>query len=59
MTEQPKLTPEQIDSAMAWADGAMGAAGHRVSDPQARDTMRDYLAGKLTIEQAVLAIKDA
>lgn len=60
-THAPKtpLTAQQIDAEMAHADGVMGAAGHHVSDPAARETMRRYLAGELTIDEAVADLKES
>ena len=47
-----KLTEQEIDDAMAKADGVIGAAGHVVSDPRARQIIRLSIAGEITDEEA-------
>lgn len=46
------LTEAEIDDIMAKADGVIGAAGHVVSDPRARQIIRLSLANKITDEEA-------
>lgn len=46
------LTEQEIDKAMARADGALGAAGHVVTDPRARAIIRSKIAGEITVQEA-------
>lgn len=47
-----KLTEQEIDDAMAKADGVIGAAGHIVSDPRARQIVRLKISGDITVAEA-------
>lgn len=38
---------------MSFADGALGAAGHEVTDPELRELLRQVAAGTLTAEEAI------
>jgi len=45
---------------MALADGALGAAGHRVDDPEARAILRRQASGEITgAEARSLLLTDA
>lgn len=51
-------TPHPVDEAevrrrLEFADGALGAAGHAVTDPALRVLLTDVAAGKLSAEQAI------
>lgn len=46
------LTEQEINKAMARADGALGAAGHVVTDSRARAIIRSKIAGEITVEEA-------
>lgn len=48
----PTLTPEEVEERLAQADGALGAAGHHVDDPDARQIVRDQIAGRITTDEA-------
>ena len=51
--EQTASSSEQeIDARMARIDGAMGAAGHVVTDPEARANVRRVISGEITAEEA-------
>jgi hypothetical protein len=47
-----RLTPAETDHQMALADGALGAAGHHVDDPEARAILRRQASGEITGEVA-------
>lgn len=49
-TEATQLSPEQL---VAYADGALGAAGHEVTDPVVRDLMDQVARGEITGDEAV------
>jgi len=51
-TPEPKKTPAEVANIMAWADGALGAAGHSVEDAAARDIIRQSVAGEITGAEA-------
>jgi hypothetical protein len=46
------LTPAETDHQMALADGALGAAGHHVDDPDARAILRRQASGEISGEDA-------
>jgi hypothetical protein len=47
-----KTTPQEAARLMAVADGAQGAAGHRVTDPAAREILRQQAADEITGDEA-------
>lgn len=49
-----QLTPEQL---MDYADGALGAAGHEVTDPTVRELNAKVARGELTADEAVAKIR--
>lgn len=52
MSEQTHRSPEEVERIMADADGALGAAGHRVTDPAARESIRKSISGEISVEEA-------
>lgn len=50
--QKSERLPEEIAQLQADADGAFGAAGHSVDDPESREIMRQFLAGDITGEEA-------
>ncbi len=48
-----KKTPEQVEEALAFVDGALGAAGHTIDDPESRELLRKQAAGEITADEAV------
>ncbi|HEU5223133.1 MAG TPA: hypothetical protein VFU07_05555 [Candidatus Lumbricidophila sp.] len=61
MTEQPRNRPTEaeINAHLAAIDGAMGAAGHKVDDPEFRSLMRRRIAGNVTSEEVIAAVRKA
>lgn len=51
--KQPTRTPEEL---MDFADGALGAAGHEVTDPATRELLMQVARGEITGDQAVAKI---
>lgn len=51
-TEPVKRSPHEVDELMAHLDGAMGAAGHKVTNPAAREIIRQQAAGEITADEA-------
>ena len=51
-TPTPKRSPEEVARLQAIADGAFGAAGHSVDDPESREILRQHLAGEITSDEA-------
>ncbi|MCI4659731.1 hypothetical protein [Cryobacterium zhongshanensis] len=47
-----KTSPQEAARLIAVADGAQGAAGHRVTDPAAREIIRRQAAGEITGDEA-------
>ena len=47
------VSEAEINRRIAFADAALGAAGHEVTDPQTRELARQVAAGKLTGDEAV------
>jgi len=55
-----RLTSAESEHQMALADGALGAAGHRVDDPEARAILRRQASGEITgAEARSLLLTDA
>ena len=46
------LTEEEVEARLAAADGVLGAAGHRVTDPVVRDIVRRNIRGEISDEEA-------
>lgn len=54
MTEQPTTQTRPVvstEQAMAFADGALGAAGHQVTDPYINDLIRQRLEGEISMDE--------
>lgn len=54
MTERPTAQPRpavSTDDAMAFADGALGAAGHQVTDPYINELRRQRLEGEISMDE--------
>lgn len=50
---EPELPNEaEVNAEMARIDGALGAAGHVITDPAARKNLRDLAAGEITPDEA-------
>ena len=48
MTEHPAMS---TDEAMAFADGALGAAGHQITDPYINQLRRQRLEGEISMDE--------
>jgi len=46
-------TPAEVKERLDFADGALGAAGHEVTDPQLNELARRVAAGTLSADAAV------
>lgn len=61
-SQQPAVPSQQeIDARMAHADGVLGAAGHQVTDPEARTIIELEIAGEISGDEArrrLLALED-
>ena len=55
-SEKAARSPEQVDAILAKMDGAMGAAGHRVTDPYVRDLYRKQISGELSVDDVTALI---
>jgi hypothetical protein len=44
-------TASPVEAQVAFADAALGVAGHSLSDPVLRDILRQVVAGQITREQ--------
>lgn len=59
MTSGPDTIPArdvdeaEIDRRMSFADAALGAAGHQVTDPILRELTQQSIRGELTAEEAI------
>jgi hypothetical protein len=49
----PAVSEAEVERRMSFADGALGAAGHEVTDPALRELSRQVAAGTLTAEEAI------
>lgn len=50
--ENAPLTEEEVEARLAAADGVLGAAGHRVTDPVMREIVRRKIRGEISDEEA-------
>ncbi|WP_029067976.1 hypothetical protein [Jonesia quinghaiensis] len=48
----PQFTEEQAAERLAFADAALGAAGHQVTDPYLNEITVQFARGEITIEEA-------
>lgn len=48
----PQFTEEQAADRLAFADAALGAAGHQVTDPYLNEIAVQFARGQITIEEA-------
>ena len=46
------LTEEEVEARLAAADGVLGAAGHKVTDPVVREIVRQSIRGEISDEEA-------
>lgn len=47
------VSEAEIARRMSFADGALGAAGHEVTDPELRALLREVAAGTISAEEAI------
>lgn len=47
------ITTIEVAERIAFADAALGAAGHEVTDPSLRELSRQVAAGALTADEAI------
>lgn len=45
----------EVERRMSFADAALGAAGHEVTDPELRELRRRAIRGDLTTDEAIAA----
>ena len=50
--EPTRSDEAEINAGMARIDGALGAAGHVITDPAARRNLRELVAGEITPDEA-------
>ncbi|GAA1604099.1 antitoxin VbhA family protein [Leucobacter chromiireducens] len=46
------ITEAEVEARLAAADGVLGAAGHAITDPVAREIVRRKIRGEITSEEA-------
>lgn len=51
-TRDARFTEAQAADRLAFADAALGAAGHQVTDPYLNDIAARFARGEITIEEA-------
>jgi hypothetical protein len=49
----PVIDEAEVERRMAFADAALGAAGHEVIDPTLRELSRQVAAGTLSADEAI------
>ena len=49
----PAVDEAEVERRMSFADAALGAAGHEVTDPTLRELNRQVAAGTLSAEEAI------
>ncbi|GAB4097687.1 hypothetical protein GCM10028787_31620 [Brachybacterium horti] len=55
---QPRNPPHTPDEFIAFADGALGAAGHEVTDPAVRALNAKVARGEITADEAAAQIRE-
>lgn len=53
----PSVAETEIERRMAFADAALGAAGHEVGDPELRAISRRVAAGEITGDEAAALVR--
>jgi hypothetical protein len=53
----PAVDEAEIERRMSFADAALGAAGHEVTDPELRAISRRVAAGEVTGDEAAALVK--
>jgi hypothetical protein len=53
----PAVDEADVERRMSFADAALGAAGHEVTDPAVRAISRRLAAGELTGDEAAALVK--
>lgn len=51
-TRETRFTKEQAADRLAFADAALSAAGHQVTDPYLNEVAARFARGEITIEEA-------
>jgi hypothetical protein len=59
MADATPVTPtdDVVAETLAFVDGALGAAGHRVDDAPSRELLRQQAAGEITADDAIAELK--
>ena len=52
---RPAVSEAEVERRMSFADGALGAAGHEVTDPELRELRRRAIRGEMTTDEAIAA----
>lgn len=50
---RPAVSEAEVERRMSFADGALGAAGHEVTDPELRELRRRAIRGEMTTDEAI------
>jgi hypothetical protein len=51
----PAVDEAEVERRMSFADAALGAAGHEVTDPELRELRRRAIRGDMTTDEAIAA----
>ena len=51
----PAVAESEVERRMSFADAALGAAGHEVTDPVLRELRRRAIRGDMTTDEAISA----
>jgi len=51
----PAVDEAEIERRLSFADAALGAAGHEVTDPELRELRRRAIRGDMTTDDAIAA----
>ncbi|MES2093197.1 MAG: hypothetical protein V4531_05220 [Actinomycetota bacterium] len=51
----PAVDEAEVERRMSFADAALGAAGHEVTDPALRELRRSAIRGDMTTDEAIAA----
>ncbi len=57
-TNSKGISDEEVEHRMAEADGALGAAGHQVTNPVTRELLRQKIRGEITGRQYLLQVAE-
>lgn len=57
--EHPSVSEAEIHRRIDLVDGALGAAGHQISDAESRSLLQQVAAETITVDEAIAQVKSS